>query len=231
VAVAAVAELTPAEGRPTPQRAVTPRQLICLARTFGRHALELGNPIPEHPLYFLKSISALIGPEEAIELPPESAEVHYEAEVAVWIKAPLKRATPEEAEAAIHSWTVLNDVTARDLQRADQGRFTRAKCFHTFCPLSPDRVELPRWPEARIQGLLNGALVQDAPLSDMIFSPGEALAAVSEVISLAEGDLVSLGTPAGVGALKAGDRFEVRLLDETGAVKVSLSNPVTEVPR
>lgn len=227
----AVANPHSAEGRPTPQRAETPRQLICLARTFGRHALELGNPIPERPLYFLKSISALIGPEEAIELPPESAEVHYEAEVAVWIKAHLKRATPEEAEAAIGAWTVLNDVTARDLQRADQGRFTRAKCFHSFCPLSPEQVQLSRWPEARIQGLLNGWLVQDAPLSDMMFSPGEALAAVSEVIALAPGDLVSLGTPAGVGALKSGDRFEVRLLDHEGAVKVSLSNPVIEAPR
>ena len=204
----------------------TPRQLICLARTFGRHALELGNPIPERPLYFLKSISSIIGPGDRIELPPESQEVHHEAEVAVWIGAPLKRASVEEAARAIESWTVLNDVTARDLQRADQGRFTRAKCFHSFCPLSPERVQLERWPEARIQGLLNGALVQDAPLSDMIFSPAEALAAVSEVIALEPGDLVSLGTPAGVGPLKAGDRFEVRLLDHEGQRLVSLSNPV-----
>jgi 2-keto-4-pentenoate hydratase/2-oxohepta-3-ene-1,7-dioic acid hydratase in catechol pathway len=207
---------------PTP----TPRQLICLARTFGRHALELGNPIPERPLYFLKSVSAVVGPDEPIELPPESTEVHYEAEVAVWIGAPLKRATPEQAEAAIAGWTVLNDVTARDLQREDNGRFTRAKCFHTFCPLSPERVTLERWAEARIQGWRNGELVQDAPLSDMLFTPGEALSAVSEVIALEPGDLVSLGTPAGVGPLSEGDTFEVRLLSAEGDLLVSLSNPV-----
>jgi len=207
---------------PTP----TPRQLICLARTFGRHALELGNPIPERPLYFLKSVSAVVGPHEPIELPPESAEVHYEAEVAVWIGAPLKRATAEQAEAAIAGWTVLNDVTARDLQREDNGRFTRAKCFHTFCPLSPEHVTLERWAEARIQGWRNGELVQDAPLSDMLFTPGEALSAVSEVIALEPGDLVSLGTPAGVGPLSEGDTFEVRLLSAEGETLVSLSNPV-----
>lgn len=209
----------------------TPRQLICLARTFGRHALELGNPIPERPIYFLKSISSIVGPNQSIELPAESSEVHYEAEVAVWIKAPLKRATVAEAQAAIDSWTVLNDVTARDLQRADQGRFTRAKCFHTFCPLSPQRVQLKDWQSSRIQGLLNGVLVQDAPLSDMIFSPGEALAAVSEVIALQPGDLVSLGTPAGVGPLVAGDYFEVRLLNAQQEILVSLGNPVVDGKR
>ena len=212
-----------------PPSAVAPRQLICLARTFGRHALELGNPIPERPLYFLKSVSSVIGPGEPIELPPESQEVHHEAEVAVWIGAPLKRATPEECEAAISGWTVLNDVTARDLQREDGGRFTRAKCFHTFCPLSPERVERKAWREARIQGWRSGELVQDAPLSDMLFTPGEALSAVSEVIALAPGDLVSLGTPAGVGPLNEGDTFEVRLVSESGEPLISLSNPVVRL--
>ncbi|MBM4291805.1 MAG: fumarylacetoacetate hydrolase family protein [Deltaproteobacteria bacterium] len=207
----------------------TPRQMVFLARSFGRHALELGNAIPERPLFFLKSLSALVGPGEAVVLPAESAEVHHEAEVAVWVGAPLTRATPEEAAGAIEAWTVLNDVTARDVQRADGGRFTRAKCFDTFCPLCPQAVSpaaLGDWRAARVQGWRNGALAQDAPLSDLLYSPAEALSAISQVMTLRPGDLVSLGTPAGVGPLAAGDSFEVRLVGGGGEALLSLVNPV-----
>ncbi len=210
----------------------TPRQMVFLARSFGRHALELGNEIPERPLFFLKSVSALVGPGEPVRLPAESAEVHHEAEVAVWVGATLTRATPEEAEGAIEGWTVLNDVTARDVQRADGGRFTRAKCFDTFCPLSPQVISpaaLGDWRAARIQGWRSGALVQDAPLSDMLYTPAEALSAISQVMTLRPGDLVSLGTPAGVGPLAAGDSFEVRLVGAGGEVLVSLVSPVVRV--
>ncbi len=214
---------------PTPAWGRTPRQMIFLARSFGRHALELGNAIPERPLFFLKSLSALIGPGEAVVLPAESAEVHHEAEVAVWVGARLRAATPAEAEGAIEGWTVLNDVTARDVQRADGGRFTRAKCFDTFCPLSPEVVSpaaLGDWRVARVQGWRNGALVQDSPLSDMLYSPGEALSAISQVMTLEPGDLVSLGTPAGVGPLASGDSFEVRLVGGDGALLVRLVHSV-----
>ena len=192
-----------------------PQKLIFLARSFGKHALELGNPVPERPLYFLKSPSALITPPTPVSLPRECEVVHYEAEVAVLINTTLTRATTDEAEAAIGGWTVLNDVTARSAQREDQGRFTRAKGYDTFCPISSQTLPTLPWERALIQGWLNGSCVQSAPLTDMIFTPGEALAAISQVMTLNPGDLVSLGTPAGVGALHAGDTFEVRLSVES----------------
>ena len=204
-----------------------PRQLVCLARSFGRHALELGNPVPTRPLFFLKSPRSIIAPGEPIMLPKESGEVHHEGEVAVWIDAPLSQASVAEAEAAIASWTILNDVTARDVQRADGGRFTRAKSFPTFCPLAAESLpSLPHRSEVRIQCWVNRELRQDAPLSDMLFSPGEALAAISETMTLGRGDLVSLGTPAGVATLHHGDEVEVRLVDRAGQRLLSLSNPV-----
>ena len=199
--------------------------IVCLARSYGRHALELGNPIPERPIFFLKAPSAVIGPNETIILPVESEEVHYEAEVAVHIGARLTKASPEAAQDAIRGWTLLNDVTARDLQRQDGGRFTRAKGFDTFCPLLDQMLPtLDDWPTARVQGWLNGTLKQDAPLSDMLYSPAEALSAVSQVMTLSPGDIVSLGTPAGVGPLVDGDQFEVRLCDALGSTLLSLKN-------
>lgn len=212
-----------------------PRKLVFLARSFGRHALELGNPIPERPLYFLKSPTALISPPAPVVIPTESIEVHYEAEVAVILSASLSQATPDEAERAIGGWTVLNDITARDAQREDQGRFTRAKGYDTFCPISPEVIVSLDWRRAHIQGWLNGQRVQSAPLTDMLFSPGEALSAISNVMTLNPGDLVSLGTPAGVGALTSGDRFEVRLCLETGVSEVfetalSLTHEVIQAP-
>ena len=111
-------------------------KMVFLARSFGKHALELGNPIPESPLYFLKAPSTRIGPEEPIRLPSQSQEVHYEAEVAFYLSKSLYQCTLEDTFDAIGQWTILNDVTARDLQKQDQGRFSRAKNFDSFCPLS-----------------------------------------------------------------------------------------------
>lgn len=201
-------------------------KVVCLARSYGRHALELGNPIPEHPLFFLKATSAIIAQGAPIIIPLESQEVHYEAEAAVYIGAQLTRASVEEAQEGIAGWTLINDVTARDLQRQDHGRFTRAKGFDTFCPLLDHKIDLLDESHTRIQGWLNNELKQDAPLSDMLYTPAESLSAISHVMSLYPGDLVSLGTPSGVGRLSEGDLFEVRLCDPQGQTLLSLSNPV-----
>jgi 2-keto-4-pentenoate hydratase/2-oxohepta-3-ene-1,7-dioic acid hydratase in catechol pathway len=207
---------------------IPPRMIICLARSYGKHALELGNPIPESPLYFLKAPSAIIHHQDSIIIPTESQEVHYEAEAALWIAHPLSHATLAEAEASIAGWTLMNDVTARDLQRADKGRFTRAKGFDTFCPLLKSCLPLSHWSQCRIQGWHNQKLKQDAPLSDMLYTPAEVLVALSKVMHLMPGDLISLGTPSGVGALKSGDSFEVRLVDEQGKTLLHLQNPVID---
>lgn len=194
------------------------RKLIFLARSFGRHALELGNEIPEKPLYFLKAPSSVIPEGLPVILPRECESVHFEAEVAVVIGETLKGASPEEAERAIIAWTVLNDVTARSVQRQEGGRFTRAKGYDTFCPIASTWLESLDWKQARIQGWLNGVCVQDAPLTDMLFSPGEAIASISSVMTINPGDLISLGTPEGVGPLSDGDHFEIRLCHDGDGV-------------
>lgn len=204
-----------------------PTKILCIGRSFRDHAKELGNAVPKSPIFFLKAPSAVIGDGDSICRPAASDEVHHEAEAAVIIGARLSGASPAECEAAIAAWTVLNDVTARDLQRADKGRFTRAKGFDTFCPIAPQRVPPPiDWRHCRIQGLVDGVLRQDAPLADLMWTPGELIAAIAEVMTLAPGDIVSLGTPAGVGELHAGETVVVRLLDPTGAVIAQVRNPI-----
>ncbi len=206
-----------------------PPKVVCLARTFGRHALELGNPVPSEPLYFLKAPSAIIGDGDAIRLPSISAQVQHEGETAVVMGRALgPGASDAEAEAAIAAWTVLNDVTARDLQRADGGRFTRAKGFDTFCPLSADRAPPPEWRRCRIRCWVDGELRQDGALDDLLFSPAEILRAVASVMSLVPGDVVSLGTPEGVGALLPGQRCTVALVDGRGDAIARVSNPVVQ---
>lgn len=203
-----------------------PGKIVCLARTFRKHAAELGNAVPEVPLYFLKATTALIGPGEAIRLPAASAEVQHEGEVALIVGARLSHVDPDTAEAAIAGWTLLNDVTARDLQRADGGRFTRAKGFDTFCPMATGRLPILDWARCRVQCRVGGALRQDGPLSDLVRSPAEFVAAISACMTLEPGDVISLGTPAGVGPLRAGDTVEVRLVGPAGETLMTLENPV-----
>lgn len=201
-------------------------KIICVGRNFGAHAAELGNPIPEWPVIFLKPDSAVIGPGEAIEIPPQSDEVHHEGEIAVIIGDTLRDASPEAALAAIAGWTLLNDVTARDLQRADKKRFTRAKSFDTFCPIADEMIEGLPWAQCAVTCHVNDALRQSGRLDDLIFPPGEALAFISAIMTLKPGDIVSLGTPEGVGPLVAGDTVVVSLIGPDGAPVMTLSNPV-----
>ncbi len=199
--------------------------LVFLARSYGKHALELGNPIPKAPLYFLKAEGSMIHNGQAVILPPESQDVQHEAEVAVIIKHRIYRVDTEQALDAIDSWTILNDVTARDLQKED-GQFTRAKSFDTFCPISDIRLKSIDMENSRIQCYVNGVQKQDAPLSDMLFSPAECISAISQVMTLRAGDIVSFGTPAGVSTIHDGDVLETRLLSPLGETLISLINPV-----
>lgn len=205
-----------------------PSKIVCVGRNFARHAAELGHAVPAAPVFFLKPTSALIGPQDAIRLPPQSNEVHHEAELAAVIGQRLSHVEPEEALAGVAAWTVLNDVTARDLQREDNGRFTRAKGFDTFCPVSRDRVPTLDWRDCRIQCRVGGELRQDGALAEMIFPPDQLLAYISGYMTLLPGDLVAFGTPAGVGGLVAGQWCEVRLVNGSGATLASLTNPVVQ---
>jgi 2-keto-4-pentenoate hydratase/2-oxohepta-3-ene-1,7-dioic acid hydratase in catechol pathway len=201
-----------------------PSKIVCIGRNYAAHARELGNPVPERPLLFLKPPSALIGDGQAIVLPPESRRVEHEAEIGVVIGERLRRAPEDEALRAISGITCANDVTARDLQKTD-AQWTRAKGFDTFCPVGPRILAVEAasfdYSSLVVACRVNGAQRQRGRAGDMVFSIPALVAYISSVMTLEPGDLVLTGTPEGVGPLVAGDVVEV----EVSGVGV-LRNPV-----
>jgi 2-keto-4-pentenoate hydratase/2-oxohepta-3-ene-1,7-dioic acid hydratase in catechol pathway len=189
-----------------------PGKIIGVGRNYVEHAAELGNAVPKQPLLFLKPPSTVIGDGDAIVLPPESAQVEYEAEIGVVIGRPLHRATEAQARAAIAGITCVNDVTARDLQRSDE-QWTRAKGFDTFCPIGPRLVAMDpaRFTELEVRCRVNGVGHQHGRSRDMVFGILILVAYVSQVMTLEPGDLIATGTPSGVGPLRAGDIVEVEI--------------------
>ena len=195
-------------------------KIIAIGRNYAAHARELGNDVPTVPIVFFKPPSALIGPNDAIVLPPQSSRVEFEAEIGVVIGRRTRDATAVEAERAVGGFVCVNDVTARDLQKTD-GQWGRAKGFDTFCPVGPRVVSGPDWRALEVIGRVNGQERQRAPSSDMIFSIPALIQFLSGVMTLEPGDLICTGTPAGVGPLAPGDVVEV----EIPGVGI-LSNPV-----
>lgn len=203
---------------------VTPSKIVCLGRNYAAHAAEHGADVPEIPLIFLKPPSSVIGPGEAILLPPQSERVEHEAELAVVIGRQARWVPPAQVEDVILGYTVANDVTARDLQARD-GQWTRAKGFDTFCPLGP-------WIETRLDPSdvvvtcsVNGQMRQMASTRDLVFPVPQLVAFVSSVMTLEAGDLILTGTPAGVGPLLDGDEVTVEI-EGLG----TLTNPVRAAP-
>lgn len=187
-----------------------PGKIICVGRNFAAHAQEHGAEIPEMPLLFLKPPSAVIGPEDAILLPPQSQQVEHEAELAVVIGRRGRRITPEAALDHVAGYTISNDVTARDLQRSDT-LWTRAKGFDTFCPLGP-WIETEFDPaDALITCHVNGEIRQMASTRDMVFGFRQLIAFASSIMTLEPGDLILTGTPAGVSPLTSGDVVEISI--------------------
>lgn len=204
-----------------------PTKIVCVGRNYADHAKELGNVLPKEPLLFLKPPSALIGDGEPIVLPKMSQRVEHEGEIAVVIGKRLKAAGEREALAAIEGITCANDVTARDLQKADS-QWTRAKGFDTFCPVGPRVVPLKEVGDLaalEVWCRVNGEVRQHGRAADMAFSIPMVLSYASQIMTLEPGDLVLTGTPAGIGPLRPGDVVEV----EVSSVGV-LRNPVELVP-
>ncbi len=200
---------------------VEPSKVVLVGRNYRAHAKELGNEVPKVPLVFIKPSTSVIGPEEAIRLPEQSNEVHHECELGVVLGRTLGRASAVEARLAVFGYTCVNDVTARDIQREEK-QFTRAKSFDTFCPIGPV-VETEIDPlDVSVVCRLNGEEKQRGSTRDMVFDAFALVAFVSSVMTLLPGDVVSTGTPEGVGAMKRGDVVEV----EIPGVGV-LRNPVT----
>ncbi len=200
---------------------VVPSKIVCIGRSYREHAKELDNPIPAEPLIFLKPRSSIIGPEEPILLPPISKRVDYEGEIAVVMARTCSQLREADSvKPYVLGYTCLNDVTARDLQKAD-GQFTRAKGFDTFCPLGPLIETELDLSAATVETFVNGARRQYGRLTDMIFPVDVIIRWISRMMTLEPGDVVATGTPAGVGPLTAGDVIEV-IVSGVG----TLRNPV-----
>jgi len=188
-----------------------PSKIIGVGRNYRDHAAELGNAVPDaEPLLFLKAPSALVVGGGEIVLPPESARVDYEGELALVIGRRIKTWPQERWLDALAGVCCANDVTARDLQKKD-GQFARAKSFDTFCPVGPAIVSGLDPSDLAIETRVNGAAKQSARTSQMVFSPAFLVAYVSRMMTLLPGDLILTGTPAGVGPLSAGDLVEVEI--------------------
>jgi 2-keto-4-pentenoate hydratase/2-oxohepta-3-ene-1,7-dioic acid hydratase in catechol pathway len=188
-----------------------PSKIVAVGRNYREHAAELGNAVPDaEPLLFLKAPSSRVIDGSDIVLPPESARVDYEGELALVIGRRVKRWPQERWLDALAGVCCANDVTARDLQKKD-GQFARAKSFDTFCPIGPAIVPGIDPSDLALETRVNGAVRQSSRTSQMVFSPAFLVAYISRMMTLLPGDLILTGTPAGIGALSAGDRVEVEI--------------------
>lgn len=191
---------------------VIPSKIICVGRNYKAHADEHGVEVGEIPVIFLKPPSSLVGPGDVIILPPQSQHVQHEAELAVIISKHGRWVQPENAMDFIFGYTIANDVTARDFQRAD-ATWTRSKGFDTFCPLGP-WIETEFDPaDALITCHVSDELRQMASTRDMIFSIPQLVSFISSVMTLEPGDIILTGTPAGVGDLVDGDTVSINIED------------------
>lgn len=206
---------------------VSPSKVICVARNYVAHAAEHKAEVPTKPLLFFKPPSAVVGPGAFIELPAESDQVEHEGELAIVIGRRCRRIAESEAWSAVLGVSCGNDVTARDIQRAEK-LWTRGKGFDTFCPVGPWIVTgLAREDAAdlEVRCSVNGEVRQRGRTREMVFSPSVLISYISQVMTLEPGDLILTGTPAGVSPLEPGDRVTVEI-EGVG----TLSNPVIAEP-
>ena len=199
-----------------------PSKILGVGTNYRAHAVEMGKPIPDEPLLFMKPPSALLGHGAPIVRPNGWSRVDFEGELAVIIGRRARRVSEADALDYIFGFTVCNDVTVRDLQKKD-GQFTRAKGFDSFCPVGPWVTVGLDSTNLRIKTWQNGALKQDSSTSDLIFSVARIIEVASRVMTLEPGDLITTGTPSGVGPIAPGDRIDIEV-EGIG----TLSNPVVE---
>jgi len=193
---------------------VTPSKIVCIGRNYKEHAAELGNEVPKEPLLFLKPPSSLLAPGGVIKMPALSKRVDYEGELAIVIGQRCSKLSPaEDPLAYIRGYTIVNDVTARDIQKSD-GQWTRGKGWDTFCPVGPivsDEIDPLDGDPVTVTTRLNGQVKQQGSTADLIFPIDFLLRYISASITLEPGDLIPTGTPAGVGPVQPGDTVEVEI--------------------
>jgi 2-keto-4-pentenoate hydratase/2-oxohepta-3-ene-1,7-dioic acid hydratase in catechol pathway len=206
-----------------------PGKIVCVGLNYRDHAAEQGAELPEAPLLFAKFTTALIGPGDAIVIPPIVTKCDYEAELGVVLGRTVRQVSKENAMEAVAGYVVANDVSARDLQFGD-GQWTRGKSPDTFCPVGPlvPAADVPDPHALPIRALLNGEVVQESTTANLVFGLAEVISYASQTATLEAGDLILTGTPAGVGIfrrpprlLQPGDEITIEI-DGIG----SLTNPV-----
>jgi len=199
---------------------VLPSKVVGVGKNYEAHAAEFGGDVPDEPILFLKPSTAVIGPNDPIQLLPISRRIDYEGELAVVIGRLARRVRAEDASRYILGFTCANDVTLRTLQKTEE-QWTRAKGFDGSCPLGPwiDTTVDPI--DVTLETRLNGEVVQRATTADMIFGVGTLIEYTTTFMTLLPGDVILTGTPEGVGKIVDGDVVEVEV-DGIG----TLSNPV-----
>jgi len=188
-----------------------PGKILCVGLNYRNHILEMGRELPQYPTLFAKYPEALVGPTDPIALAPESHAVDWEAELAVVIGRTARRASPEQAEAAIAGFSVINDVTMRDWQFRTR-EWLQGKTFEATTPFGPVLVtpdELPGRVRPRLQltGSVDGEVVQQACTGDLVFDPVALVQYASTILTLRPGDVIATGTPGGVGHARTPARY------------------------
>jgi 2-keto-4-pentenoate hydratase/2-oxohepta-3-ene-1,7-dioic acid hydratase in catechol pathway len=202
---------------------VTPSKIVCVGLNYKDHAAEVNKPLPPEPLLFIKPSTSVIGPGETIVIPPGVGRVDHEAELAVVIGRRASRVNEADAAACILGLTCVNDVTARDLQVKGAG-YTTAKGFDTFAPVGPciaTGIDYNRADGLTVEGFVNGDRRQASSTRELIFPIPRLIAFISAIMTLLPGDIISTGTPSGIGPLTAGDRVTIKV-EGVG----ELTNPV-----
>jgi 2-keto-4-pentenoate hydratase/2-oxohepta-3-ene-1,7-dioic acid hydratase in catechol pathway len=186
-----------------------PTKIVCIGRNYAEHADEMDNEVPDRPLLFLKPPNALAGHGDTVPLPAGKARVDWEAELAVVVGRQARNVAAEDAMDYVAGFTCMNDVSNRDDQNREQN-WVRGKAFDNSAPLGPVLATPDEVPaDAGVELRVNGETKQSSSRDHMMFSVEDLLEEITTYMTLEPGDVVSTGTPAGVGALSDGDRVEV----------------------
>lgn len=203
---------------------VEPTKIVAVGANYKDHIIEMGRTLPEEPLIFLKPSSAVVGPLDIIIYPKMTKRIDFEGELALVIKKKAYNLSEEDrVEEYILGYTCFNDVTARDLQQKD-GQFTRSKSFDTFAAIGPCIATDLDPGRLKVKTFLNGKLRQSGNTHNLLFGIPYLVRFVSQVMTLYPGDVITTGTPAGVGPMQPGDRVDVQI-DGIG----TLSNTVMRI--
>ena len=200
---------------------VLPSKIVCVGLNYKDHAAEQGKPLPEEPLLFIKPSTSVIGPGDTILVPDGIGRVDHEAELAVVIGKRAAHVSEKDAASVVFGLTCVNDVTARTLQEKGVG-YTRAKGFDTFAPVGPCVAQGLDVAHGRgVEGWVNGVQRQASSTRELIFGIPRLVAFISSIMTLLPGDIISTGTPSGIGPLNPGDLVTIKV-EGVG----ELTNPV-----